>query len=122
MKWQNLHVSRRGDIGIREAEEEFAYREDLRNVLVNTQDNLNVSDRILAADRDGVFCSDYRRLGEDCISNRSFDLPDLLDSLLLGQVIKEQVDIAGRAKLFVIELPRIMQRLVSVLCCKKAIS
>lgn len=76
-------------IGILGAEERFTYGENLGDVLVNTQDNLNMSGRILAANRNGVLCSDHRRFGENCISDRSFNLPDLLNCPLLGQAVEE---------------------------------
>jgi hypothetical protein len=43
-------------------------------------------------------------LGEESVADPTFDLFDLLDGLLLGETVQEQIDVGSRAELLMVEL------------------
>ena len=72
--------------------------ENLRDALVETENNLDMANRILRDNSDSILRTDSCRFGQDTVADLCFDLFDLLDGLFFGQAIQEQINIGGRSK------------------------
>jgi hypothetical protein len=62
---------------------------DLRNGIIKTQNNLNMTCGILGSDGDGILGSDGRGLVENAVLDIPLDLLDLLKGLLLIEAIEK---------------------------------
>jgi hypothetical protein len=54
---------------------------------------LDMANRILARDCDGILGPDDSDLGEKCIFDGPLDLLDLLNGLVMGEAVQEQINV-----------------------------
>lgn len=78
--------------------------ENFRDGLIDAKNNLDMTRGILAANSESMLGSHSGGLGKKRVPDPGFNVFDLLDSLLFGEAVHEQIDIRGRAELFVKEL------------------
>lgn len=65
---------------------------------------LNMSDGVLTGNGDGILGPHHSDFVEKCISDGLLDRLDLLNSLVVGEPVEEEIDIRGRTELLMVIL------------------
>lgn len=76
--------------------------DNLRDRIIQAEDDLNVASRILRGDGNSILSTNGSNLVEDAVLDALLDLLDLLQGLFLVQAIQEEINITGGGEMLVI--------------------